>query len=157
MLALLHRHAVQPRLAGQAVAGRPGGEAGVGSGAEGGGIGAEDATVEVGDQDRLAMAFEAADGARAVAPDQREEAGAKREEVAAEDEKRDGKRAGNDGGALPEPGQRRGEQEAARRREPRGGPEVAAHGRGACLSLVLHRSARPLACGQSRPSSRVQP
>ena len=157
VLGLLHRDAVQPRLAGQPVARRPGGEARLRPGAEGGGIGAEDATLEVADHDRLAMAVEAADRSRAVARHQGEEAGAKREEVAAENEERDGKRAGNDGGPRPELGQRRGEQQRPRRREPRAGPEVAAQGRGPCLSLVLHQSARPLASGQSRPNFRVQP
>ena len=157
VLGLLHRDAVQPRLAGQPVARRPGGEARLRPGAAGGGVGAEDATLEVADHDRLAMAVEAADRSRAVARHQGEEAGAKREEVAAENEERDGKRAGNDGGPGPELGQRRGEQQRPRRREPRAGPEVAAQGRGPCLSLVLHQSARPLASGQSRPNCRVQP
>ena len=57
-------------------------------------------------------------------------------------------RAGDDGGAGPELGQGRGEQEPAGRREPRAGPEVAAQGRGRRLSLFLH----PI-----RPSTGLRP
>ena len=66
------------------------------------------------------------DVAGAVAGAGRSQAGAERDEVAAEDQQRDGERAGDDGGAGPEPVSVEASSSAPASGEPRAGPEVAA-------------------------------
>ncbi len=85
--------AVEPGLAGQAIADGLGGvEPPAGAG---GGVGAEDAAVEVAEDHRLGVALEVADLGGAFAGSGAEPAGTERQEVATEDHERHGDGAGD--------------------------------------------------------------